>query len=226
MKGGIIKLVLLSGLVFGVGFGTATIVNKIKQTNVFVIKSVEVQGVINADRQAIKKIGAQFIGLNLFDSRLKETIVSDDPWVQRIIASKVLPDKVNLIVYEEKALFPFKNRQNKCFVFTGSGKEMPAECNNVNIKTENKIHFDNAMKFAVILENMPELKTRQITLKDYSFEVVMDNNEVLICPYDYELLKSNYAMYENTIKERYKKIEYADLTVNNRIYVKGVLHAS
>ena len=31
---------------------------------------------------------------------------------------------------------------------------------------------------------------------------------------------------ENTIKERYKKIEYADLTVNNRIYVKGVLHAS
>ena len=71
MKGGIIKLVLLSGLVFGVGFGAATIVNKIKQTNVFVIKSVEVQGVINADRQAIKKIGAKFIGLNLFDSRLK-----------------------------------------------------------------------------------------------------------------------------------------------------------
>ncbi|HIZ89933.1 MAG TPA: FtsQ-type POTRA domain-containing protein [Candidatus Mucispirillum faecigallinarum] len=226
MKGGIIKLVFLSVIVFGVGFGAATVVNKIKQTKVFTIKSVEVQGVINADRQAIQKIGAQFIGLNLFDSRLKETIVSVDPWVQRIIASKVLPDKIKLIVYEEKALFPFKNKQNKCFVFTGSGKEMAFNCNNVNIKAETKIHFDNAMKFAVILENMPELKTRQITLKDYSFEVVMDNNEVLICPYDYELLQSNYAMYENTIKERYKKIEYADLTVNNRIYVKGVLHAS
>ena len=226
MKGGIIKLVFLSVIVFGVGFGAATVVNKIKQTKVFTIKSVEVQGVINADRQAIQKIGAQFIGLNLFDSRLKETIVSVDPWVQRIIASKVLPDKIKLIVYEEKALFPFKNKQNKCFVFTGSGKEMAFNCNNVNIKAETKIHFDNAMKFAVILEIMPELKTRQITLKDYSFEVVMDNNEVLICPYDYELLKSNYAMYENTIKERYKKIEYADLTVNNRIYVKGVLHAS
>ena len=226
MKGGIIKLVFLSVIVFGIGFGAATVVNKIKQTKVFTIKSVEVQGVINADRQAIQKIGAQFIGLNLFDSRLKETIVSVDPWVQRIIASKVLPDKIKLIVYEEKALFPFKNKQNKCFVFTGSGKEMAFNCNNVNIKAETKIHFDNAMKFAVILENMPELKTRQITLKDYSFEVVMDNNEVLICPYDYELLKSNYTMYENTIKERYKKIEYADLTVNNRIYVKGVLHAS
>ncbi len=202
MKGGIIKLVLLSGFVFGVGFGAATVVNKIKQTNVFVIKSVEVQGVINADRQAIKKIGTKFIGLNLFDSRLKETIVSDDPWVQRIIASKVLPDKVNLIVYEEKALFPFKN-----------------------IKTANKIHFDNAMKFAAILEQMPELRDKQITLKDYSFEVVM-GNEVLRCPYDYELLKNNYVLYENTIKERYKSIEYADLTVNNRIYVKGVLHAS
>ena len=213
MKGGIIKLVLLSGLVFSVGFGTATVVNKIKQTNVFVIKSVEVQGVINADRQAIKKIGTKFIGLNLFDSRLKETIVSDDPWVQRIIASKVLPDKVNLIVYEEKALFPFKNRQNKCFVFTGSGKEMSFTCNNVNIK------------FAAILEQMPELRDKQITLKDYSFEVVM-GNEVLRCPYDYELLKNNYVLYENTIKERYKSIEYADLTVNNRIYVKGVLHAS
>ena len=226
MKGGIIKLVFLSVIVFGVGFGAATVVNKIKQTKVFTIKSVEVQGVINADRQAIQKIGAQFIGLNLFDSRLKETIVSVDPWVQRIIESKVLPDKIKLIVYEEKALFPIKNKQNKCFVFPGSGKEMAFNCNNVNIKAETKIHVDNAMKFAVILENMPELKTRQITLKDYSFEVVMDNNEVLICPYDYELLQSNYAMYENTIKERYKKIEYADLTVNNRIYVKGVLHAS
>ena len=145
--------------------------------------------------------------------------------MQRIIASKVLPDKVNLIVYEEKALFPFKNRQNKCFVFTGSGKEMSFTCNNVNIKTANKIHFDNAMKFAAILEQMPELMDKQITLKDYSFEVVM-GNEVLRCPYDYELLKNNYVLYENTIKERYKSIEYADLTVNNRIYVKGVLHAS
>mgnify|MGYP006990198597 CR=1 FL=1 len=45
-------------------------------------------------------------------------------------------------------------------------------------------------------------------------------NEVLRCPYDYELLKNNYVLYENTIKERYKSIEYADLTVNNRIYVK------
>ena len=102
---------------------------------------------------------------------------------------------------------------------------MAADCNNVNIKTENKIHFDNAMKFAVILEQMPFLRDKQITLKDYSFEVVMDD-EVLHCPYDYELLKNNYALYENTIKERYKSIEYADLTVNNRIYVKGVLHAS
>ena len=52
------------------------------------------------------------------------------------------------------------------------------------------------------------------------------DDEVLHCPYDYELLKNNYALYESTIKERYKSIEYADLTVNNRIYVKGVLHAS
>lgn len=225
MKGGIIRLILLSGLVFCVGFGAATVVNKIKQTNVFVIKSVEVQGVINADRQAIKKIGAGFIGLNLFDSRLKETITSDDPWVQRIIASKVLPDKVNLIVYEEKALFSFKDKNNKCFVFTGSGKEMNSSCDNVNIKSENRIHFDNAMKFAAILEHMPQLRDKHITLKDYSFEVKTDK-EVIRCPYDYELLKNNYAMYESTIKKRYKSIEYTDLTVNNRIYVRGVLHAS
>lgn len=224
MKINTVKLILLSCVVLCVGFGLATVVNKIKQANLFVIKSVEVQGVINADRQAIKDIGAKFIGLNLFDSRLKE-IATDDPWVQRIKASKVLPDKVNLIVYEEKALFPFKNKQNKCFVFTGSGKEMELNCNNVNIKTENKIHIDNAMKFAVILENMPELRNREIVLKDYSFKVVLDD-EVLYCPYDYELLKNNYDIYKDTIKGRYKSINYADLTVNNRIYVKGVLHAS
>ena len=224
MKGGIIKLVLLSVLVFGVGFGVATVVEKIKQTQVFTIKSVEVKGVINADRQAIKEIGAKFIGLNLFDSRLKETIESKDPWVQRIQASKVLPDKINLIVYEEKALFGFINN-NKCNVFTGSGRQMPVGCNNINITAKNTIHLDNAMKFAVILENMPELRDKKITLKDYSFEVVVDN-QVLHCPYDYELLKENLAIYNDTIKSRYKTVEYADLTVDKRIYVKGVLHAS
>lgn len=224
MKGGIIKLVLLSVLVFGVGFGVATVVEKIKQTQVFTIKSVEVKGVINADRQAIKEIGAKFIGLNLFDSRLKETIESKDPWVQRIQASKVLPDKINLIVYEEKALFGFINN-NKCYVFTGSGRQMPVGCSNINITAKNTIHLDNAMKFAVILENMPELRDKKITLKDYSFEVVVDN-QVLHCPYDYELLKENLAIYNDTIKSRYKTVEYADLTVDKRIYVKGVLHAS
>lgn len=224
MKGGIIKLVILAVVVFGFGFGAATVVEKIKKTQVFTIKSVEVKGVINADRQAIKEIGAKFIGLNLFDSRLKETIASDDPWVQRIQASKVLPDKVNLIVYEEKALFGFINN-NRCYVFTGSGRQMPVGCNNINITAENTIHLDNAMRFAVILENMPELRDKKITLKDYSFEVVIDN-QVLHCPYDYELLKENIAIYNNTIKSRYKTVEYADLTVGKRIYVKGVLHAS
>lgn len=224
MKGSIIKLVLLSVLVFGVGFGAATVVEKIKQTQVFTIKSVEVKGVINADRQAIKEIGAKFIGLNLFDSRLRETITSDDPWVQRIQASKVLPDKVNLIVYEEKALFAFK-KDNKCYVFTGSGREMRVGCNNINITAKNTIHVDNAMRFAVILEYMPEFRTKKITLKDYSFEVVLDD-QVIHCPYDYELLIKNLEIYNNTIKARYKSVEYADLTVDKRIYVKGVLNAS
>lgn len=224
MKGGIIKLVFLGIIVFGVGFGAATIVDKIKQTQVFTIKSVEVKGVINADRQAIKEIGSKFIGLNLFDSRLEETITSEDPWVQKIQASKVLPDKVNLIVYEEKALFAFENNNN-CFVFTGSGRQMKIGCNNINITAENTIHLDNAMRFAVILENMPEFRDKEITLKDYSFEVVIDN-QVIHCPYDYELLSRNLEIYNNTIKSRYKTIEYADLTVDKRIYVKGVLHVS
>lgn len=224
MKGGIIKLVFLGIIVFGVGFGAATMVDKIKQTQVFTIKSVEVKGVINADRQAIKEIGSKFIGLNLFDSRLEETITSEDPWVQKIQASKVLPDKVNLIVYEEKALFAFENNNN-CFVFTGSGRQMRIGCNNINITAENTIHLDNAMRFAVILENMPEFRDKKITLKDYSFEVVIDN-QVIHCPYDYELLSRNLEIYNNTIKSRYKTIEYADLTVDKRIYVKGVLYVS
>lgn len=225
MKGGIIKLIFLAIIVFCIGFGSATVVGKLKQTQVFTIKSVEVKGVINADREAIKEIGAKFIGLNLFDSRLKETIISKDPWVQKIQASKVLPNKVNLIVYEEKALFGFKNNNNRCFVFTGSGKEMPIQCNNINIIAKNKIHIDNAMKFAVILEKMPELRTKNIVLKDYSFEVTTDEG-IMHCPYNYDLLQYNLALYNDRIKARYKKIEYVDLTIDKRIYVKGVLHAS
>ncbi len=225
MKGGIIKLIIFSCIVFGIGFGASSIMGKIKNTQVFTIKSVEVSGVINADRQAIKNIGSKFIGLNLFDSRLKETIISNDPWVQIIQARKVLPDKVKLIVYEEKAMFAFKNDTNRCFIFTGSGKEMPVQCDNINMTAKNKIHIDNAMRFAVILEQMPELRDREITLKDYSFEVVTEDG-VMHCPYDYELLKYNLDLYNNKIKNRYKKIEYVDLTIDKRIYVKGVLHAS
>lgn len=221
----IFKLIVVCGILGLIVYTVSTGGEFFKNLSVFTVKTVEVNGIINSDRKAVSSLGSKFIGMNIFDKSINEGIVSSDPWVQKIIARRVLPNKISLIVYEEKALFSFKDKQNKCYIFTGSGRQMPIGCENVKISTKKNLDIENWMKFATVLEKFPFLKESRIVLKDYSFEVYSDN-EILRCPYDSELFAKNYNLYITTLKSRYSSIEYADLTINKRIYIKGVQNAS
>lgn len=221
----IFKLVIVCGILGLVIYTAVTGGEFFKNLSVFTVKTVEVNGIINSDRKAVSALGSKFIGMNIFDESINNGIVSNDPWIQKIIARRVLPNKINLIVYEEKALFSFKDSKNKCYIFTGSGRHMASSCENVNISINKKLDIENGMKFAAVLEKFPFLKGKNIVLKDYSFEVYSDD-EVLRCPYDSDLFEKNYNLYITTLKSRYSSIEYADLTISKRIYIKGVQNAS
>lgn len=221
----IFKLIIICGILGLVVYTVSTGGEFFKNLSVFTVKTVEVNGIINSDRKAVSALGSKFIGMNIFDESINEGIVSNDPWVQKIIARRVLPNKINLIVYEEKALFSFKGKNNKCYIFTGSGRNMASSCDNVNISVDKDLDIENGMKFAAILEKFPFLKGDKIVLKEYSFEVYSED-EILRCPYDSSLFEKNYNLYITTLKSRYSSIEYADLTISKRIYIKGVQNAS
>ncbi|MDE7169058.1 MAG: FtsQ-type POTRA domain-containing protein, partial [Mucispirillum sp.] len=91
------KTLLILCFIGGAAFGIYSLADNIKNSDMFAVSSIEVKGVINADRAALQKLSESFIGVSLFDKRLMDAIESDDPWVQRIVAKRALPDKVNLI---------------------------------------------------------------------------------------------------------------------------------
>lgn len=220
----ILKAGIILGLIFSIVYIVSSGSDMFRNLSVFTVKNVEVNGVINADRDAVLALGSKFIGMNIFDKGVTENVVSSDPWIQKIVARRVLPNKINLIVYEEKALFSYKDKDNKCYILTGSGRQMKSKCDNVLVSLNRKQDIENSMAFAAILEKIPFLRDKKIELKDYSFEVQLEN-EVLRCPYDLELFEKNYNLYENVLKSRYNSIEYADLTIDKRIYIKGVPNA-
>ena len=225
MKKGLIKLTVVILLIIGTSIGFYAIFENIKDSGVFKVSKVEVVGVINSDRKALTKLANSYLNINLFDEAMEKEITSDDPWIKKVVLKKVLPNKLKIVVFEEKVLFQYVYKNKDCFVFLGTGKNMRVKCDNEKIFTDYDIEISNGEAFNIILEKYPFLKEHKIVLKDYSFEAYIDN-EIIRCPYDLKLFEANYKMYVNTIKVKYKKIEYADLTVSNRIYVKGVLNAS
>ncbi len=215
----VFKAVLLGCVIFSAGAGVYAVLERIKSAAVFRVSSVEVKGVINADRDALTDLSKKLIGLNIFDGAIEDMAVSDDPWVRRLKANRVLPNSVSLVVFEEKPLFYYRDG-GKCYIFTGSDKRMPASCENVRIKTEGALNDDKAKKFVSIMNDNPVLAGSDIVLKEYNFTAVIDG-QLIICPYDGELFTENYGIYVNSLKQRYKRVDYVDLTVGERIFVKG-----
>lgn len=218
------RILLLCFLAFMV-VGIYAAVKKTAGSKVFIIRSVEIRGVMNADREKLSILGKKLIGLNVFSEDLNGLLRTDDPWVQKISAVRALPDGVNILVYEEKPLFSFKDDKGVCHVFTGGAKRIKTSCKAVTITAEKELSDEKAAMFALILENNDYLKTAAIVLKDYSFVADIGGDKVY-CPYDGKIFDENYKIYKESIRKRYKYVEYADLTISGRVFVKGARNES
>lgn len=219
------KKIIILGFVFLIAAGIYGATKKVKSSELFTVRSVEIRGVINADRSKLSALGKKLIGLNVFSENMENIMRTDDPWVQKIVAVRSLPDSVNMVVYEEKPLFSFKDEKGKCYVFTGGNKRIGISCNGVGIKAEKPLTDAQAMTFAELLESNPALSGADITLKDYSFAAVIDG-DTIYCPYDSVIFTENYAAYKDSIKKLYKTVEYVDITIDKRIFVKGARNES
>ncbi len=214
------KGILVISVIFFLFTGVYAVIDKVKTSNLFRISSVEVKGVINANRDELTKISKELIGKNIFDESINNILVSNDVWVQKLTAERVLPNNINLVVFEEKPLFNYKDN-GKCYTYVATEKKLKTSCDNVKISIVSTLDKEKAKKFYNIYNNnLSILENAEIILKEYSF-VAKINDETIICPYDENLFQENYNIYVNTLKSRYKHIDYVDLTVNQRIFIKG-----
>lgn len=215
----VVKFIFFSLIIFFAGSGVYGLVNKIKYSELFTVSNIEIKGVINADRQELSDLSKKLIGHSIFDKNIETMLETDDPWVQKITAHRVLPNSISVVVFEEKALFNFKEN-NKCYIYVASGKKMRTTCDNINVTINGKLDSEKANKFFKIYTNNEFLKNAEIMLKEYSF-VANLNGESIICPYNEELFNENYKIFVTKLKSRYKSIDYVDLTVDERIFIKG-----
>ena len=221
----ILKGIFLLTLIMFMCAGIYTIVKRIGSMDIFTVKSVEIRGVVNSDRKKLDQLGQKLIGLNIFNADVEQFLYTQDPWVQKITASRVLPDGINIKVYEEKSLFAFRDKTNQCYVFTMSKKQINTNCENVKIFAEKKMTDEQALAFADLLNENPFLKNTDIVLMDYSFTVKI-GNDLIYCPYDKKIFNENFTIFVSSIKKLYTKIEYVDITIDKRIFVKGARNES
>ena len=220
----LLKSILLGSVIFCAGVGIYALIEKVKSAEIFKVSSVEIKGVINSDRNALTELSNNIMGRSIFDGEIDTVLVSEDPWVQKLIADRILPNSINLVVFEEKPLFSYM-LGNKCYIYTGTGKHFSSDCQDVKISVTGNLDNEKAQKFATMLESLPMLADSEITLKEYNFTALIDG-QLIICPYDEVLLVENYNVYINFLKDRYKKIDYVDLTIKERIFIKGDKHGS
>lgn len=221
----VFKKIFILFCVFIATVGVYSGIKNITESRLFTVRSVEIRGVINSDRSKLSALGKKLIGLNVFSENMEGLLHSEDPWVQKIVAVRSLPDSVNMVVYEEKPLFSFQDEKGKCYVFTGGNKRINTSCEGVWIKSEKLMTDEQAFVFSELLKKNPQLTQSDITLKDYSFSAVIDG-DIIYCPYDTDIFNENYAAYRASIKKLYKTVEYVDLTIDKRIFVKGARNES
>lgn len=215
-----IKKLLSLFVLFFMCVGIYALADKFMMLPVFTVSSVEVKGVSNSDRDKLITLGNTLVGMNIFDKDIEQIVHTDDPWVQRLEAVRAMPNSLNLIVFEEVPLYVY-HLGDKCFTYVESGKSLRSLCNDTNISAESDITVKNAMEFAKIVKENEFILNTEIVLKPTSFEVKY-SGVTIYSPYDASLFTKNYEVYSKVLRKRYKSVEYADLTIDEKIFVKGV----
>jgi len=216
-------IILLAGLSVSI-FGCSSLISSIKRSTFFMVTEVVVLGVMNSDKDELNSLANEFIGRNIFDDNIPLMLKTEDQWIQKISASRVLPNKINIMIYEEKELFKYRVASN-CYSYTANGYSLESECDSVTYKSNKVLANGVANSFKDILANNESLRSKNIVLNDFQFRIY-EGNKIILGSYDKSIFEKNYNIYNNTIKQRYKSIAYVNLSIADRVYVKGVRNGS
>jgi cell division protein FtsQ len=210
-------LTTLGLLSFAVVFGVQTL----SGSGYFKVKSVQVKGVIKADGSKVEKMVKSLVGKSIFDIENDNVECVEDTWVERMEIRKVFPDRLEVVVFEKKPVFQLTNTKG-CFTATSSGLLIKDDCRNAPVHMNNGVDDENFKEFIRIYEDTAQLSEAEIELKPFYF-TVKENGVTLMGNYDREGFAKLYKVYSDTVKKRYKAIDYVDMRIPDKIYVKGVM---
>jgi len=207
----------VSLLAFAVMFG----VGAVSDSGYFKVKSVQVKGVIKADGSQVEKMVKSMVGRSIFDIKGNNVKNVEDTWVERMEIRKVFPDRLEVVVFEKKPVFQLTNTKG-CFTATSSGLLIKDDCRNAPVRMDKGVDDENFREFIRIYEDTVQLSKAEIELKQFYF-TVKENGVTLMGNYNREEFARLYKVYADTVKSRYKSIDYVDMRIPDKIYVKGVM---
>ncbi|PLX66047.1 MAG: hypothetical protein C0602_13015 [Denitrovibrio sp.] len=187
----------------------------------FKVKSVYVKGVIKADGKKVENMVKSLVGKSIFNIKNTNIESMDDTWVERMEIRKVFPDRLEVVVFEKTPVFKLTNTKG-CFTATASGLLIKEDCENIRIRMEQGVEDHDFKEFIKIYSDTAALESKYIELKPFYF-TVKDEDVRILGNYDRDEFAKLYDVYKKTVKQRYKTIEYVDMRVPDKIYVKGVM---
>jgi cell division septal protein FtsQ len=186
----------------------------------FEVKSVNLIGVLNADISRMDSVSKKMLGKNIF--KINENDYSpffNDEWIEKVEIIKNYPSKIKLVVYEKKPLFNF-NKGGVIYSYLSDDSYLKAKNQESKIIVYGNYWKENLKKFKSFYDNNYLSKMEKIELMD-SYIKMTDGEIIIKAGYDGgSFVKSAERL--NNILKRYKKVNYVDLRIKNRIYVDGV----
>jgi len=187
----------------------------------FKVKSVRVKGVIKADQAKVKGMVKSLVGKSIFDIKNTNIVSVDDTWVERMEIRKVFPDSLEVVVFEKTPVFQLTNTKG-CFTATASGLLIKEDCKEAKVRMEKEVEEQDFREFIRIYEDTAGMDSASVELKQFYFTVTNGGVKIL-GNYDREGFAKLFGVYNTTVKNRYKSIEYVDMRIPDKIYVKGVM---
>lgn len=224
-KRGLIRFLLISmlaaltagGAVYGMRKGADVFAN----SSYFKVKTVNVRGLIKADSHKVQKMVRTMVGKSIFDIDTANINYQEDSWVERMEIRKVFPDKLDIVVFEKIPVFKLRNTKG-CFTATSTGLLIKDNCQGVRVKMDQRLNNDDLKQFIGIYQEAGFLKNKFISLKPYYF-TMKDGDTQLMAGYSKDDFDRLYKTYQSVVKKRYQTIEYVDMRVPDKIFVKGVM---
>jgi len=196
------------------------IISEFLNSPYFEVKSVNLIGVLNADIKRMGSVSKKMLGKNIF--QINEDDYSsffNDEWIEKVEIIKSYPSKIKLVVYEKKPLFDF-NIGGVVYSYLSDGSYLKSKNQNTKIFIYGSYWKENLKRFKSFYDNNYLSKMEKIELMDSYIK--MTNGDIVIkSGYNAGSFAKSMERVDGILK-RYKKVNYVDLRVENRIYVDGV----